>query len=548
MQRLRLALMAVALVWPFTAGAEGVVVSVPAQAASNVSRVATPGFRFVTPAHAAAQTADSLQLLSPIGLPVDGIVRTAGDLAVLEPAMPLSGCTTYTLELGAPAQRRTFTTACGNWSAPVQIDDSRTVQRVDLPVSGVQVAAAGDGGFVAVWFQDDAGRRAILASRFNADTQSWSAPRAIDLHGPQAGASSIPAIVSDPHGRITVVWFQAVNGRDAILATQLLGDAWMAPQRLDSPALPGNATNPELAADASGNVTVVWQQPDGRHTGIYAARWLQAQQRWLPAQSVDRGRGNAYSAAVAVTPDGRVVAAWQQGASGQEAVYAAELHASGARWSAPTRISTAGMPATSPVVIATPQGAVMAAWTQGRGAQRRIAVSQSLRGKDEAVGRWSAVHLLQTLKFTGPGLSPALAADAAGNVTLAWEQSSQPPPGAQREAILAARFHASTQRWTAPQQIDNPALRSAGNPVLAVDPAGNVLCSWYQDGAQGLQVQAARYNPSQHRWAAPVQVSDDLATVQASFPALAVNAAGSVMAVWQQFNGWRTIAVARWLP
>ena len=35
---------------------------------------------------------------------------------------------------------------------------------------------------------------------------------------------------------------------------------------------------------------------------------------------------------------------------------------------------------------------------------------------------------------------------------------------------------------------------------------------------------------------------------QASFPALAVNAVGGTMAVWQQFNGWRTLAVARWLP
>ncbi|MDD4886878.1 MAG: Ig-like domain-containing protein [Thiomonas sp.] len=534
------ALLATALLCCAVARA-GSAIAVPAQPASGVSRLAAPGFRFANPSEAAAQTADNLQLLSPIGLPVSGIVKATGALAVIEPAAPLSGCTTYTLQRKAPAQRSVFTTTCSPWSAPVQIDDARSARLVDLPANGVQVAAADDGAFVAVWFQDEAGRRAILASRFNADTQTWSPPRAIDQQGPQAGASGIPAIAADPQGRVTVAWFQLVNGRDAIFATQWQGEAWTPPQRLDSPALPGNATNPQLAADAAGNVTVVWQQPDGRHTGIYAAHWVRAQRRWLAARRLDRLPTDAYSPVVAATPGGRVVAAWQQGPSGREAVYAVASQASGAHWTAPARISPAGAAATSPALIATSQGAVMAAWTQGRTASRRIAVCQWPGG---AGSQWSAVQLLQSPAFTGPAASPALAADAAGNVTLAWAQQN----GARREAMLAVRRLAASPGWTAPQQIDDPALRSAGNPVLAVDAAGNVRCAWYQDGPQGMQVQAARYNPSQHQWSAPEQLSDPEATVMASFPALAINPAGSVMAVWQQFNGWRTIVEARWLP
>lgn len=486
-----------------------------------------------------------LQLLSPIGLPVPGIVKSAGDLAVIEPVVPLAGCTTYTLQLKAPAQRSAFTTTCSPWSAAVQIDDARTARQVDLPVNGVQVAAAGDGGFVAVWFQDDAGRRAILASHFNADTQNWSAPQAIDLHGPLAGSSSIPAITADARGHITVAWFQLVDGRYGIFATQWQGEAWTPPQRLDSPALPGNATNPQLAADAAGNVTVVWQQPDGRHTGIYAAHWINTQRRWLAALRLDARSANAYNPVVAATPDGRVVAAWQQGASGREAVYAVALPASGARWTAPVRLSSAGVPATSAALVSMPQGTVVAAWTQGRGDSRRIAVRRQSSG---AVQIWSAAHLLQSAAFNGPALSPVLAADAAGNIVLVWGQADAVRTGAQREGIFAARLQAATRRWTAPQQIDNPALRSAGNPVIVADAAGNDHAAWYQDGPQGMQVETARYDPSQHRWLAPQTLSDPDATVQASFPALAVNAAGSVMAVWQQFNGWRTIAVARWLP
>ncbi|OIQ96075.1 hypothetical protein GALL_219530 [mine drainage metagenome] len=48
--------------------------------------------------------------------------------------------------------------------------------------------------------------------------------------------------------------------------------------------------------------------------------------------------------------------------------------------------------------------------------------------------------------------------------------------------------------------------------------------------------------------AASTMLSDPRFTMEASFPALAVDAAGSVTAVWQQYNGWRTLIMASRLP
>lgn len=218
----------------------------------------------------------------------------------------------------------------------------------------------------------------------------------------------------------------------------------------------------------------------------------------------------------------------------------------------PGRLSAEGIAATTPALAPTPQEAIVAAWVQGRDAMRRIAVSQLLPEGSGAAFCWSTPQIQHSTDFTCPALSPALTADAAGDLTLVWEQAKTAQGGPVRYAMLAARRDAgadsASARWSPPQQIDDPALRSAGNPVLVTDAAGNVRCAWYQDGADGMQVQNARYNPAEQRWEAPQTLSDPNATVQASFPALAVNAAGSAMAVWQQFNGWRTLAVARWLP
>jgi len=160
----------------------------------------------------------------------------------------------------------------------------------------------------------------------------------------------------------------------------------------------------------------------------------------------------------------------------------------------------------------------------------------------------SAPEIQRSTAFTGSALAPAITSDAAGNLTLVWEQAKSAQGGPVRYGLLAARREALASQWSPPHHLDDPAQRSAGNPVLAADAAGNVVCAWYQDGTRGMQVQTARYNPAQRRWGAPQTLSDPAATVQASFPALAVGAASSVMAVWQQFNGWRTLAVARWLP
>jgi hypothetical protein len=110
---------------------------------------------------------------------------------------------------------------------------------------------------------------------------------------------------------------------------------------------------------------------------------------------------------------------------------------------------------------------------------------------------------------------------------------------------MARRFAAPTSRWGAPRQLDAAQLRGAGSAVLGVDASGDVACAWYQDGPQGLQIEFARYDASTGRWTAARQVSDARRTVQAVRPALAVDAAGSVTLVWQQFNDWRNVVMAR---
>lgn len=542
MPKLHALIAVIALSAPLVAAAEAPQ-AIPGAHATQVERVLEPGWRFATPSEAQAAARGALQLLTPIGTPVTGIVKVTGRAAVFEPVAPLAGCTRYTLQLRRAAASRamhsTFTTGCSAWSEPVEIDDARTAHRVGRPASGAEVVAGKNGSAVAAWFQSDGQRNAIFASRYAAQTDFWSAPKAIDLRG--GGAANVPALVADDHGRVTAVWFQTLDGHTAIFANRLNAGVWgSAPVRLDDPGVPGNATNPQLAADTRGNVVAVWQQPDGHHTAIFAARWTQAQQRWLPAKELDRSPANAYDVVIAAAGGGGFVSAWEQGERGHEAIWASHLPSTAAGWSAPHRISRARVRALHPALAMDPRGGAALAWVQGTGRARRVAATRL----DTAAWHARTGVVMGKTGFPDAALSPALVVDAAGNVTLAWEQADAQG----HDAILASRMDGSTRRWSAAVRIDDPRQASAGNPVLAVDPAGNVTCAWYQDSAHGMQIQAARLDPQRQRWANPVELSDPRRTIQASLPAMAVDSAGSVTVVWQQYNGWRTIVMASRLP
>ncbi|OIQ65584.1 hypothetical protein GALL_528550 [mine drainage metagenome] len=243
----------------------------------------------------------------------------------------------------------------------------------------------------------------------------------------------------------------------------------------------------------------------------------------MPARRLDRGSSGAYAPAPAVAADGTVFVAWQQGRGAAAAIDAASfVHG---RWSAPRRIGARG-DAHAVTLAALPDGGVAAAWVR-RGQLEWRRLDAALHGT--APQRLSAA----------PAARPVLAADAAGNLTLVWQQ------GVARSRIVARRFDAMTVRWSAPRQLDAPDLRGAGSAVLGVDASGNVDCAWYQDGPQGLQIEAARYDAASGRWSAAQQLSDARSTVQAVLPALAVDAAGSATVVWQQFNDWRDIVMSR---
>ena len=508
----------------------------PAEGAGNVQRLVHPGLRLASPRQAREALRAGVQLLGPLGNPVPGVLRLQGSGLVFEPAMPLAACTRYTLSVGpagAASLRSEFTTACSHWSEPVQIDDPHTARRPDRGADAVQVAASAGGGAWAAWFQSDGRRSAIEASRLSPDTGSWQGPRRIDL---RAGAgATLPVLATLSDGRVLAAWVQDVHGHAGVFARVLGADAHAPAARLDDPRLAASPTDVQLATDAAGDAVAVWQQPGARRTQAWAAHWSAAQGRWSAAQALDAAPAPDYAPVVAGAGEDRFVAAWERGAAGHERIAASRWLGQG--WSRPRLLSAPGVRARRVTLALGSGGELAAAWIQGQGAARRVALRRLL------VPGWSGApaRLLEGPGLQGPAVSAALSLDPAGDAAVAWEQQTSPQGD---YVIEATHWMRGAPAPRAGERIDPRGQRNAGNPVLLSDPAGNLVCAWYQDTTQGLQVLAARFDASSRRWQAAQLLSDPRSTVQASFPALAVDAAGSFTVVWQQYNGWRDIVEA----
>jgi hypothetical protein len=159
-----------------------------------------------------------------------------------------------------------------------------------------QVAADADGTVIAVWRRLD-GTHGIVQAAVRPAGGTWTP--ATDLSAP-GGEAQAPQLAVNAAGAATVVW-ERYDGTDWIVqaAARPAGGTWTPATDLSAPGR--DAEEPQLAVDAAGNGTAVWYRSDGSNT-IVQARGLDAAGPVLTAFGVPaRGRAGR---ALTYTADG----------------------------------------------------------------------------------------------------------------------------------------------------------------------------------------------------------------------------------------------------
>jgi len=445
----------------------------------------------------------------------------ASNVVSLTPDAPLAFFANYTATLttaitdlsGNPLDNNvswSFTTVARNWGSPALIESDDAGDAFNP-----KIAVDGSGNALVVWRQSDGTRFNIWANRF--DGRNWGSATLIE--NDNAGNASGPQIAFNSSDSGLTVWRQYDGTRNSIWSNRFDGTSWGSAELIESDNA-GDAFNPQIAVDRSGNALAVWRQSDGARNNIWANRFDGAS--WGSAELIESDNtGDASNPQIAFDSSGNAFAVWQQSDGTRFNIWTNRFN--GTSWASAALIESedAG-DAFSPQIAFDSSGNAFAVWYQSDGIVRNIWVNR-FDGNS-----WGSATLIEN--GAGHASSPQITFDSSGNALAVWQQFD----GA-RNNIWANRFDGSS--WGSARLIERDNAGNASSPQIVFDSSGNALAVWQQSDGTLSSVWSNRFDGSS--WGSAERVEDNDAGGTSS-PQVAVdNSGNALLAVWPQFDGIR---------
>lgn len=339
---------------------------------------------------------------------------------------------------------------------------------------GTPSAATGPGGdFLIAWTRATGSLTGeIVVRRFTRAGAAIGPERVVHDH--LGHLLSRPVVAALPGGAWAVAWenlrFDGFSGDIplysgvAIEARRLsaAGVAQGAVIAVDGP-FPDLVSAPAIAADAAGRIAVAWERFDFGPTGDdVVVRWLDPSGAPLGGEIVvhQQSLGIQDRPALAAI-DGRALAVWEHHGTGTQAagVYARAVDPAGPLGGAEVRVDAPGPGLRSePAVAVDGAGRFAVAWRavvqqDGRILARQYALSPAPGGTPIALGGEVAVSA-----SGGDHAEPAVAADGAGGVLVAWRRRDQ----TFARQVLTRRFTAPAATSDCEADLDTLCLGPGG--------------------------------------------------------------------------------------
>ncbi|MBI1425420.1 MAG: hypothetical protein GC149_18440 [Gammaproteobacteria bacterium] len=341
----------------------------------------------------------------------------------------------------------------------------------------------------------------------------------LDLTNVQVGESGDQFYVEVGNGAGTV------TSMTATLTVTPAAGACSTAQLIESGT--GDAAEPHVLLDTAGNATAVWSQFDGSKYSIFSNLYT-AGSGWGTAQAIDHTVVDTGGPVMAMDGSGNVVAAWQ----GMFSVYA-NHDTAGSGWgnSVDWYDGTAVNAASAPQVALAANGKGVAVW------QRFDGTADSVYARQYTGSGWGAVQTIDS-DASHPASTPDVAVDASGNAIAVWRQSNGTTYGAYYNVFNGTEWGTAQPIATTSGEVQ---------PVhVAMNASGQAVAIWSQNDGAAYGVYAAIYTLGSG-WSTPTTL--DPGSIQGVNPAIAIDANGGAIAVWEQWDGvGHRIYVRRYVP
>jgi len=334
--------------------------------------------------------------------------------------------------------------------------------------SQYDVGLGAGGQAVAVWTQTVRRGEVVVRASTREPGGGWAPGRTISA---TSGVSGEPRVAVDAHGDAVAAWTESPNylsQRPAVQAAMLVGGGW-GPAQTISPVGRETGSSPGVAINARGDAIVTWRGVITSR-GYVRFRLIAVSRRvgapWSAPQGV---ADSAYDGQVGIDDAGHALSVFSVSPPHRpQTLQAARLTVGGA-WSRP--VVLLGLGGYKPALAVSPDGRAVAAWTAtgelSPSARRRHGLPGGTVQASifQPGGGWSSPVRIPARYAYGDEASAA--ADAHGDLAVGWRSLASPGVSVSHPG----------GRWTRPHLVSTS--HAAGNgPALALTPSGTPITTW----------------------------------------------------------------------
>jgi hypothetical protein len=296
--------------------------------------------------------------------------------------------------------------------------------------SNAAVAMDADGDFVITWESPDGSSDGVYAQRYSA--AGLAVGSEFRVNTTTASDQGRSAVAMDADGDFVITWesFVQDGSGDGIYAQRYnaAGVALGGEFRVNTTTA-SSQNNPAVAMDAAGNFVIAWDSPhDGSGDGIYAQRYNAAGLALGGEFRVNTTTsGSQNNPAVAMDSNGSFIVTWDSPDGSSDGIYAQRYNAAGVALGGEFRVNTTTVnDQADPTVAMDASGDFVIIWrSNGQDGSGDGIYAQRYNAAGIAIG-----GEIQVNTFTSSDQqAPAVAMDANGNITVAWESLGQDGSG-----------------------------------------------------------------------------------------------------------------------
>lgn len=411
-----------------------------------------------------------------------------------------------------------FTVREGVWGSAELIENDNAGQAI-IP----QVAVDSFGNAIVVWLQSDGTRNNICSNRYTFDS-GWGTAELIE--NDNTGNAVNPTVAVDPSGNALAVWRQYDGSYYSIYCNRYTSGVGWGTAEIIETENSGHAINADIAMDSSGNALAVWPQSDGSLYHIWSNRYT-PESGWGTAEKISTSySGDASSPQVAVDSSGNAIAVWYQDDGINNNIWA-RLYKSGSGWETAGKIeSNDAGDALNPNVAIDSFGNAVVVW------QQRDALSQfDIWSNHYSINSgWGNATLVEN-NDAGHATKPRVSTNHLGSFKIIWQQSEN------STSNIYCRSYKFDSGWKVPKRVDVNDSAVSINPEISVDPSGNAIAVWSQHDGTRNNIWMNRYI-SGVGWGNKEMIETDNAG-DAELPQTAIDPSGCAIVVWEQSDGIR---------